>query len=318
MYSYFWNFINARKQGVNRGIAYGFLVVLSLVFSIPRYKEGWFYYAALAYPLLVVSILELTKRLLPMVAQVQVKSLALVGSKTDRERLNHWWNNLDKRSRFILCITVALVLALLSLAFNANPTWSRYSDALGIFYIGFMVGDILYLLLGVQAGIYQLKEFPLKLNPLDPANTVDLRKLAETTFAIAISIGFSLLILNSIIAMASYLFRHLLSGVIVVSVLAWVTIIILSIYPHLIFWQIVQSKKQETLRMLEDKLVNLYLDVKKKGVVSPNIEEMLKLQTQVMKNKSFPISGSELFSIMSTLFLNLLPLILRYFKINIP
>ena len=164
-----------------------------------------------------------------------------------------------------------------------------------------MVGDIFYLLLIVQKGIYQLKEFPLKLNPLNPANTVSLRKLAEVVFAIAILMGYSLLVLNAVVAFASYLFPHLLMGVVIISALAWVTIIILSIYPHLIFWQLVQTKKQETLQMLEDKLFTLYLDIKKKNVVSQNIEEFSKLQSQIMSNRSFPISNSELFSVTSTL-----------------
>jgi len=318
MYSYFWNFINSNKWGINRRTAYLFLVLLSIVFSIPRYQDGWFLYAVVAYPILVISLLELTKRLLPLTVRVRELSLALVENKPDRDKISKWWKTLDQKSHAFFCLVVALGFALLSLAFNANPNWSRYSDALGVFYIGLMVGEIVHLLLNVLAGIYQLKEVPLKLNPLDPANTVDLRKIGEVTFIIAISIGFSLLVLNLIIASASFLFHHLLSGVIEVSVLAWVTIIILSIYPHLIFWQIVQSKKQETLQMLEDKLVKLYLDVVKKGVISPNIDELSKLQGQVIKNKSFPISGSELVSIISTMLLNLLPLVLRYFHINIP
>jgi len=318
MYSYFWNLINSKTLISYRRISYLLLVFFSIVFAIPRYGEGWFYYAIVAYPLLIIGILGLTKRLLPLVMRVQSTSLALAEKKTNRERLNSWWNSLDKKEHFLWCLTVALVFAALSLVFNANPNWSRYIDALGIFYIGFMVGDVFYLLLLVQSGIYQLKELPLKLNPLDPASTVDLRKLAETTFAVAISIGLSLLILNAVIAFASYLFRHLIIGVIVLSVLAWATIIILSIYPHLIFWQIVQSKKQETLRMLEDKIFSLYLEVKEKSVVPPNIEDISKLHAQVMKSKSFPISNSELFSIISTLFLNSVPLLLSYFKIRLP
>jgi len=318
MYSSFWNLINSKTLASSPRISDVLVVLLSIVFSLPRYEETWFFYAALAYPLLVIGILGLTKRFLPLVMRVQNISLALVEKKTDQEQLNRWWNSIDQREHFLWSLVIALSLGGLSLAFNANPNWSRYTDALGIFYIGFMVGDVFYLLLLVQSGIHQLKELPLKLNPLDPANTVDLRKLAETTFSITISIGFSLLILNAVIAIASYLFRHLLPGVIVVSVLAWTTIIVLSIYPHLIFWQIVQAKKHETLRMLEEKIFNLYIEVKEKSVVSPNIEDILKLQDQIIKNKSFPISNSELFSILSTLFLNSVPLLLSYFKISQP
>ena len=314
MYSYFWNFINSKAFGGKKRVAYVFLALFSLIFSLPRYKEGWFYYAMFAYPLLVIGILELTKNLLPLTNRVQNISLTLVEDETNQARIKNWWNNLGKKEHLLWCFTIALVLAALSLVFNANPNWSRYTDAIGVFYIGFMVGDVFYLLLLVQSGIHQLKDLPLKLNPLDPASTVDLRRLAETTFSVTISIGFALLIINIIIGFASYLFHHLLFGVIVISALAWTTIIILSIYPHLIFWQAVQAKKQETLRMLEEKLFSLYLEVKEKSVVSPNIEDISKLQSQVMKSKSLPISNSELFSIFSTLFLNSIPLLLSYFK----
>jgi hypothetical protein len=318
MYSYFWNLINVRTPAANRRISYLSIVLFSLLFALPRYQEAWFFYAVIAYPLLVIGILGLTKRLLPLVMRVQSLSLTLAEKKKDQDRLQHWWNSLDRKEHFLWSLIIACALAGLSLAFNANPNWSRYTDALGIFYIGFMVGDVFYLLILVQSGIYQLRELPLRLNPLDPANTVDLRRLAETTFTITISIGFSLLALNIVIAVASYLFRHLLFGVIVISVLAWATVILLSIYPHLIFWQLVQARKHDTLRMLEEKIFGLYLEVKEKSVVPANVEDLLKLQSQVIRNRSFPISNSELFSILSTLFLNAVPLLLSYFKIDVP
>lgn len=318
MYSHFWNFINSNSSKWGRRFLYFSCVFTSILFSTPRYWEGWFYYVLLAYPLIVVGILELTKILLPQVESVRTLSLELVENKLENKRLFNWWNNLDKKEHFLWCFLVAIILAFVSLWYNANPSWSRYTDALGIFYIGFMVGDVFYLLLLVQSGIYQIKPMSLKLSPLDPANTIALRKLAETVFSIAVSIGMSLLVLNIVVATASYIFPHLIAGVLIISVMAWLTIILLSIYPHLVFWQIVQVKKQETLQTLEDKIFALYADVKKKGEVSPKIDDMLKLQGQVLKTRSFPISNSEFFGIVSTLLLNFIPLLLGNLKISLP
>ena len=318
MYSHFWNFINSNSSKWGRRVLYLLCVFTSVLFSTPRYWEGWFYYVLLAYPLIVVGILELTKILLPQVESVRTLSLELVENKLENKRLFSWWNNLDKKEHFLWCFLVAIILAFVSLWYNANPSWSRYTDALGIFYIGFMVGDVFYLLLLMQSGIYQIKPMSLKLSPLDPANTIALRKLAETVFSIAVSIGVSLLVLNIVVATASYIFPHLIAGVLIISVMAWVTIILLSIYPHLVFWQIVQAKKQETLQTLEDKIFALYADVKKKGEVSPKIDDMLKLQSQVLKTRSFPISNSEFFGIVSTLLLNFIPLLLGNLKISLP
>ncbi len=318
MFSYFLRFIESRSSRIGRMISYFLIIGLSVLFSTPRYQEAWFLYVLLAYPVIGAGVLELTKRLLPQVKLIRSISLEMVVSRPNREHLSEWWEKLDSREHFLWCFLVALVLASLSLAYNANLSWSRYTDALGVFYLGFMVGDVLYLLLVVQSGIYQIKGLPLKLSPLDPANTVALRRLAEKTFTIAVSIGFSLLVLNAVVASASYLFPHLITGVLILSVLAWFTIIVLSIYPHLIFWQLVQQKKQETLLMLEGKLLALYGEVKKKGEVSPRIEDMLKLQNQVLRAKSFPISNSEFFGILSALCLNFIPLLLGNIKISLP
>lgn len=318
MYSHFGKFINSASSKWGRKFLYLLCVFTSVLFSTPRYWEGWFYYVLLAYPLIVVGVLELTKILLPQVENVRTLSLELVENKLENKRLVSWWNSLDKKEHFLWCFLVAIILAFVSLWYNANPSWSRYTDALGIFYIGFMVGDVFYLLLLVQSGIYQIKPMSLKLSPLDPANTIALRKLAETVFSIAVSIGIALLVLNIVVATASYIFPHLIAGVLIISVMAWVIIILLSIYPHLVFWQIVQAKKHETLQMLEDKIFTLYADVKKKGEVSPKIDDMLKLQSQVLKTRSFPISNSEFFGIVSTLLLNFIPLLLGNLKINLP
>jgi hypothetical protein len=87
MYSFFWNFVNSKTLTSSPRISYILLVLLSIVFSLPRYEETWFFYAALAYPLLVIGILSLTKRLLPLVMRVQNISLELVEKKTNREQL---------------------------------------------------------------------------------------------------------------------------------------------------------------------------------------------------------------------------------------
>jgi hypothetical protein len=224
----------------------------------------------------------------------------------------NWWKTLNHREHLLWCFAVALFLASISLFFNANPSWSRYTDAIGIFYIGFFAGEISYLLLLVPSGILQLKKYQLRFNPIFPAQTVNLQILAESSFVLALGIGVSILALNFVVLMASYLFPHLLFGIIFVSGLSWIAIISLSVYPHLILFGLVQQEKRKTLELLEAQITEQYGNIVEKKETT-SIEQIMKLHTQVLESKSFPISNSALFGIVTTMFLNLLPVIMGFF-----
>ncbi len=312
MYSIVWQFIETKPNRTTRFLALLLLTLGSVLFEIPRLREGWFIYSLVAYPILTLGLLELIRRLLRVLPKIRENSLALVKGKNEQQELDNWWKTLSRREHLLWCFAVALFLGSISLVFNANPLWSRYTDAIGIFYIGFFAGEISYLLLLVPSGILQLKKYQLRFNPIFPAQTVNLQILAESCFVLALSIGISILALNSVVLMASYLFPHLLFGIIIVSGLSWVAIIGLSVYPHLILFDLVQQEKRKTLELLEAQIIEQYGNIVEKREATP-IEQIMKLHTQVLEGKSFPISNSALFSIVTTMILNLLPLIMGFF-----
>jgi hypothetical protein len=313
MHSILWNFIESRSNRFLRLFVWLLLILGGVLFSLPRLGEAWFVYALIAYPILTFGLLGLTKSLLRFLPKIRENTLAIVQDESDQQELYAWWESLGKKQHVLLSLLVAILLAGLSLVFNANPAWSRYTDALGISYIGFIAGEIVYLLLLVPSGIFQLKKYELRLNPVLPGQTVDLRILAESCFALAVGIGFSLLALNVVVAMASYLFHHLLFGIILISVLSWMAIIGLSVYPHLILFDLVQQEKRKTLEFLESQISEQYERLVNAKKMSSSLDELLKVHTQVLESKSFPISNSALFSIITTLVLNLLPVILGIF-----
>ncbi len=312
MYSIVWQFIETKSNRTTRFLALLLLIFGSVLFEIPRLREGWFIYSLVAYPILTLGLLELTKRLLRFLPKIQENSLALVKGKNEQQELDNWWKTLSQREHLLWCFAVALFLGSISLVFNANPSWSRYTDSIGIFYIGFFAGEISYLLLLVPSGILQLKKYQLRFNPIFPAQTVNLQTLAESSFVLALGIGISILALNFVVLMASYLFPHLLFGIIFVSGLSWIAIIGLSVYPQLILYGLVQQEKRKTLELLEAQITEQYGNIVEKKEAT-SIEQIIKLHMQVLESKSFPISNSALFSIVTTLFLNLLPVIMGFF-----
>jgi hypothetical protein len=313
MYSIVWQSVESRTNRISRFLVLLVLILGGVFFSLPRFNEGWFVYSLVAYPILTVGLLALIKRLLNFLPKIRENCLALVKDKDDQRELDDWWNTLNQREHLFWCFAVALFFACASLVFNANPAWSRYTDAMGIFYIGFVAGEIAYLLLLVPSGILQLKKYQIQLNPVVPAQTVSLQILAESCFVLALSIGFSLFALNFVVVLASYLFPHLLFGIILVSGLSWVAIIGLSIYPHLILFNLVQQGKRKTLELLEARISEQYTAILEKNEAASSIEQLMKLHTQVVESKSFPISNSALFSIITTMILNVLPIVIGNF-----
>jgi hypothetical protein len=313
MYSIVWKFIESKSNRISRFMALLLVTFGSVFFSIPRLYEGWFIYSLVAYPILTLGFLELIKRLLRFLPRIRENSLALVKNKEEQKKLDDWWNTINQRKQLFWCVAVALFWAGISLVFNANPSWSRYTDAIGIFYIGFIAGEIAYLLLLVPSGIFQLKKYQLRFNPILPAQTINLQILAESSLVLALGIGISLLALNFVVAMASYLFHHLLFGIIFVSVLSWIAIISLSIYPQFILFGLVQQEKRKILEFLEARISEQYNDLVRKKEAASSIEQTVKLQIQVLESKSFPVSNSAIFSIITTMFLNALPVIMGFF-----
>lgn len=312
--SFVWRFIVSKPSGLPRCIVYWLLVLGSGIFSLPRIREGWFLWAVFALPLSMCSMLQLIKYVQRFLNRIHALGLDLLESTDDRRQLDGWWNNLDERTHLLWNIFFALVLAGVSLVFNVNPHWSRYTDALGFFYQGFVAGEVLYLLLLLPLWMYRLKGFPLRLNPFDPANTVGLSALAETSFGIAMVTGLSLLVINVALVVASYLFRHLIFGVAFVSISAWIAVIVLAGYPHLVLVRVVQETRQATLRTLEDKLIQQYRDIAEgRTPSSPSIENTLSLYQHLLESKTLPISNSVLFGVISTLLFNTVPVIVRHF-----
>lgn len=312
MYSIVWNFIDNNPFRLPKIFTYILLILGSVVFSLPRHKEVWFLYVLIVFPVIVIALLELMRRILPFLLRIKQNSQNLLEKQEDKNSLGAWWEDLNKREHLIWCIAIALFLASLSLAFNANNQWSRYTDAMGVFYVGFMVGEVGYLLLLVPTGISQLNRYPLKLNPVNPASTVYLQILAETTFSLAVGFGLSLLALNVIVGTASYLFPHLFFGVLLISLLAWGSVLSIAIYPHFILWGLSQKTKRKTLQMLEEKIFEQFEYIINDNKTTSSIEDSINLYNQIQSSNSFPISNSGLFGIATTLFLNILPVLIGY------
>lgn len=313
MHSIVWKFIESQSNRFSRFLVFLLLVLGSVLFSLPRLHEGWFVYTLIVYPILTLALLELTKRLLGFLPNIRENSLALVKNKDDQQELDTWWKTLNQREHLLWCFAIGLFLASLSLVFNANPSWSRYTDAVGIFYIGFIAGEIAYLLLLVPSGISQLKKYKIRFNPILPARTVNLHILAESSFVLALGIGISLLALNIVVATASYFFPHLLIGIIFISALSWIAIIGLSVYPHLTLFGLVQQEKRKTLELLENKISEQYDCIIGNKKTASSIDEIMKLHGQVLESKSFPVSNSAIFSLVTTMFLNVVPVIVGFF-----
>lgn len=311
--SLLWRLIRSRPLGLGPQVVHWALVLGGAIFAIPRWREGWFLWAAPALPLSMFCMLQLIKHVQNLLNRIEGLGLDLVESGEDRKQLESWWKQLDQRVHVLWCLFFALVLAGVSLVFNANPRWTRYTDALGFLYQGFVAGEVLYLLLLLPLWMYQLHRFPLRLNPFDPANTVGLCALAETAFGVALATGLSLLAVNLVILAASYLFRHLLFGVVFVSASAWVAVIILAGYPHLVLWRIVHETRQATLQALEGQFIRRYreiLDGRSPGPLAAS--DTLELYRHLLSSKTFPISNSTLLGILSTLLVNAVPLIVRH------
>jgi hypothetical protein len=197
--------------------------------------------------------------------------------------------------------------------FIANPTWIKYLDALGVFYLGLTIGETTSLLLLVPLSISQLKKYTLRLNPIDPSNTINFRSLADNIFSLALLVGLALLFLNLIGATAAFLFFHLRFGVYFISAVAWISFIGLVVYPHLTLRDISESQKLTTLQDLENKLIGMYKDVIKGDKERSSLDVTLNLYNSVLNSKAFPTSNSALFGVIATLLLNSIPVIIEVF-----
>ena len=314
MYSFSWNLINSAPSYAGRLGIYAILVFGGVILSLPRAGEGWFKFVAITYPLIVIGALELIRRGIPYLLRIRENSLALLDSTEEKKALNEWWDKPNKREHIIWCFSIGVFLAGMSLVFTGNTQWSRYTDAIGIFYIGFIFGDVSRLLYRVPVGMSQLKKCHPKLNPINPACTISLQVLAEAAFTLGIGTGMSLLAINTIVATASYIYSHLSLGIYLLSLIAWVIITCLVVYPHFVLWELSKKRKQKTLKELERVIFEQYENVINGNKAHSTIEDTVKLFNQVQSSKSFPISYSGIFGTTTTLILNIVPMAIGFFR----
>ena len=155
MYSFSWQFIESNRLGIPKHISYLILVIGSMIAAFPRFLEGWFFFAVVAYPVSMIVILEVLRHLNPLIIRIQLHGFKLLEEENSKEILYGWWeSNTRNRMHFLLCILVATFLAIVSLYFNANPNWTRYIDAIAIFYLGFVASEIAYLLVLIPTWLW--------------------------------------------------------------------------------------------------------------------------------------------------------------------
>lgn len=313
MNSIFWGLIESKPTKFSKGIIYVLLVLGITVFSLPRINEAWGIYGIIFYPAMMVIMLELIKRVLQFLSNIRTSGTDLVENEDFKNEFDNWWGNISKRNHYLLSISVALFLSIVSLIFNANLSWTRYTDALGIFYLGLTVGETTSLLSLVPFSVTELKKYSLKLNPVDPSNTNNFRSLADTIFSLALLVGLALLFLNLIGAVAAFIFPHLKFGVYFITAIAWITFIGLAAYPHFTLREISETQKFTTLQTLENKLIDLYKDVIEGDKGHSSLDVTLNLYNSVLNSKAFPTSNSALFGVIATLFLNSIPVIIEFF-----
>lgn len=310
MHSFVWRFINQNPFGLSREAAYFVLVFFSILLPLPRFPEIWFIYTVVAYPATVMGVLQFTKSMEPSLARLQSLAYRLLKNEEDYEQFDI--SNIKNLNilHWLSCLTFAIFLAAVNLSFNLNPEWSRFTDAAALFYLGFLVGEVPYLLAFVALSLSKLSEPPLKLNPIDPANTADLRAMSETTFSIFLKTGFLLAFLNMTIGVAGYLYPHLNTPVLIISIVFWLTAILLAVYPQFIFWGIVEEEKQATMRTLEDIVAKRYDEVLQGDESSlSSIEEIIKLHDHIAGSSHTPLLNNAVFSVITVSVLNLIPII---------
>ena len=313
MKSIFWDLIESRPTKLLRCIQYILLAFGIAIFSLPRINEAWGVYGIVFFPAMMVIMLELIKRVLQFLLNIRNIGNGLIETQEFKNELDLWWNNISKRNHYLLSIAVALFLSIVSLVFNANSSWTRYTDALGIFYLGLSVGETTSLLFLVPLNVSQLKRYKLRLNPIDPSNTTNLRSLADNIFTLALLVGLALLFLNLAGAIVAYVFPHLKFGVYFITAIAWISFIGLAAYPHLTLSEISEAQKASTLQELENRLIDLYKDVIKGDKERSSLDVTLNLYNTVLNSKSSPTSNSVLFGVITTLLLNSVPVIIELF-----
>lgn len=313
MRSLIWDFIRSKPFDVPRPVIITIMMLGSVLFSLPRVGEGWFVLTLITYPFLILILIVFNEQLFSNINQLRGIGASLIKSKKDKQIFEAWWQGLSKKLQIGLMAAVGLFLGLFSLAFNQNPFWSRYLDALGIFYIGFLGGKLVYFITLIPQLVEKLKDFELDLNSLDPANTKNLALLVKKTIRLAILAAVTLLFLNVLITLASRFFSHLRPGVVLVSLIAWIAVGILTIYPHFIFWEIISKKKRDTFDQIDQKINQQYdlIINNKKGDIQ--LKELFALKQHIMESKSSPITGSGLIGVTAALLLNLLPTLIEIF-----
>jgi hypothetical protein len=291
---------------------YAILVLAGVVLTLPRIQDKWFMYSLFAYPMFSIIMLELLRRMTAWLARIQefgerlgigdCAKATVVSAEESRVR------------RWICALVIGMLLAGASLAINRNPHWSRYSEALAVFYVGSMAGELAYQLLLVPQLFSRLKRRSLRLNPFDPANTVAMRGLAEVTLVTGVATACGLFVINVTLALAGYYYHHLLVGVIVISVIAWTTTASVMVYPHVALSEIVQRAKASTLAEIEEQLIRFDYSILKNSRGLEDAKRLLDLQAHLLGTSNYPFRNTATFGMVSAVLLNSVPAIIGWMR----
>jgi hypothetical protein len=311
--SAFWGFVTSIVSPALRAFAYVVLVALGVALTLPRIHDPWFRYSILAYPTVSIVVLELLRRTGAWLSEIRVVAHRLLGDSELTTSVEAP-PDVARIARTVCVLGVGTILAALSLLLNKNLRWSRFTDALAVLYVGSMAGELAYHMLLIPWTFARLRRHKLRLNPLDPANTVAMRGLAEISLIAGLTAAVGLFIVNGTLALAAYYYRHLLPGVLALSAAAWATTIALTVYPHVVLFGLVQRAKAATLLALEQRLLALSDSILYANGDAGAAEPLLKLQEHVLGTKAFPVSNTAIYAATSTLILNSIPAVIGWFR----
>lgn len=294
----------------------GIVIGLSSVFALPRIDEPWFLYAVIAFPAAMAAMIWLVHYLSNAHKALRVLSSEICSATDQVARQPQVALEPRPREHVLVCLMVASGLALMSLIITGNTSWTRYVDAAGVFYLGLVAGDIVYLLVGIPRFLAHMVTLPVVLNPLDPANTAELRALIGRLLSVLLVVSGICLSINAIVALASLLFPHLRWGVFALSFAAWGVILVIGVRPHLLLWQLIQQAKNDTLDQLESLLKNHYQQLLEGTLESSTtLDTVLKLHEHMTRTANYPLAQNTFVSILTTSIVNGIPIAVSFFPI---
>ena len=98
-----------------------------------------------------------------------------------------------------------------------------------------------------------------------------------------------------------------------VSLIAWGTVGMLAIYPHFIFREMINKKKQETLDVVDKKINQQYELIMKNKKAKIELDQLFALKSHILESKTSPITVSGFIGVTIALILNLIPTVIEIF-----